>query len=122
MDLFKSLEVCCIIAFFFEKYQSCIIRDVECIQEVNGKGYITGSSVIAYVSDEASVEYRYQLYVVVNTAENTMQLCAISLDTSAPDIYISQLDNMIKTGDAVVYASLKDFSEEDQLIFEDMLQ
>lgn len=58
----------------------------------------------------------------LNTIENIMLLCTILLETSAPEIYISQLDNMIKAGNAVVYASLKDFSEEDQLIFEDMLQ
>ncbi len=112
------------LCFFSEKYQSCIIRDVEHTQELKGKAYITGSSEIVYVSDDASVEYSYsyQLYVVVNTTENTMQLCAISLDTSAPEIYISYLDEMIKSGKAVVYADLKDFSEEDRLIFEEMLQ
>lgn len=110
------------LCFFSEKYQSCIIRDVEHAQELKGKAYITGSSEIVYVSDDASVEYSYsyQLYVVVNTTENTMQLCAISLDTSAPEIYISYLDEMIKSGKAVVYAGLKDFSEEDRLVFQNM--
>ncbi len=113
-----------ILVFFSEKYQSNIIRDVEHTQELEGKAYITGSSGIVYVSDDASVEhsYSYQLYVVVNTTENTMQLCAIPLDASAPEIYISHLDEMMKDGSAVVYAGLEDFSEEDRLIFEEMLQ
>ncbi len=110
------------LCFFSEEYQSCIIRDVEHAQELKGKAYITGSSGTTYVSDDASVEYisSYQLYVVVNTTENTMQLCAIPLDTSAPEIYISYLDEMIKSGKAVVYAGLKDFSEEDRLVFQNM--
>lgn len=108
--------------FFSEKYQCGIIDDVERVQELKGKAYITGSSGTTYVSDDASVEYisSYQLYVVVNTTENTMQLCAIPLDTSAPEIYISYLDEMIKAGKAVVYAGLKDFSEEDRLVFQNM--
>lgn len=92
------------------------------MQETNGKAYITGFTVLEYGSAGAPVEYNYQLYVVVNTINNTMQLCAILPDSSAPEIYISQLDDMIKNGDAIVLTSLTDFSKEDQLVFNRMQQ
>lgn len=110
------------ISLFSEKYLSCIIRDVNHVQETKGKAYITGYTVLEYSSDGAPVEYNYELYVVVNTDNNTMQLCAIPPDSSAPEIFISQLDDMIENGDVIVHASLMDFFEEDQLVFRSMQQ
>ncbi len=99
---------------YSEKYSSCIINNVESVHERRGKAYIVGTDTI----NAGSVVYR--LYAVIDTSENTIQLCIIPPDSTAPDLHIYCLDEMVTNGDAVVYASLDDFSEEDRLVFQNM--
>lgn len=97
---------------YSEKYSSCIINNVESVHERRGKAYIAGTDTI----NAGSAVYR--LYAVIDTSENTLQLCIIPPDSAAPDLRISRLDEMVTNGDAVVFTSLDDFSEEDRLVFQ----
>lgn len=96
-----------------EKYNSCMIDNVEFVHQRRGRAYIAGSTAGA-----GSAQYR--LYAVINTSENTIRLCILPPDSAAPDLHIYRLDEMVANGDAIVCKSLDDFSEEDRLVFQGM--
>lgn len=92
-----------------EKYNSSMIDNVEFAHQRRGKAYVAGAG---------SAQYR--LYAVIDTSENTIQLCIIPPDSAAPDLQIYRLDEMAANRDAVVCTSLDDFSEEDRLVFQNI--
>jgi len=94
---------------FSEKYNNCLIDNVEFVRRHRGKAYVTGTGLA-----------KYQMCAVIDTAANTIQLCAILPDPAVPNLHILRLDEMVANGDAVIYTSLDDFSEEDRLVFQKM--
>ncbi len=97
-----------------EKYNSSMIDNVEFVHERRGKAYIAGTDSVSAGSAE------YRLYAVIDTSENTLQLCIIPPDSAAPDLHIYRLDEMVTNGDVIVFTSLDDFPEEDRLVFQNM--
>lgn len=107
---------------FNEKYGSCIIGQVQDVYEVGDKVYVIGSTVHGYVSDGEDVEWHDMIYAVIKLSDNTMQLFAMTEDTSKHDVYIYRLEEMLKNNDVQWISEFLDFDESDQIIFEKMIR
>lgn len=104
------------------KYHTGIIDQVNQIKQTTDKVYIIGSEVQGYIADGEPVECGYTIYIVISLCDNRMQFFAVSEDPSAPDFYIRWLDEMIENNEAQRLDKFTDFSDADQMEFNELLR
>ena len=102
------------------EYRTRIIPYVEQFCLTKERAYIIGNCSRNVVDGENVIKYTYELYVAIELRTNQLTLCVIPNSSSAPDMDIAYLDEMIKNGDLRLVSQLTDFSEADQSVFEEL--
>lgn len=104
------------------KYHTGIIDQVNQIKQTTDKVYVIGSEVWEIEVDGETVECCYTIYVVISLCDNTMQICIVPEYPFAPDVHIHRMKKMIENNDAQRLDKFTDFSDADQMEFNELLR
>ena len=95
-------------------YNSCLIEQVDDVLVRSGKVYVLGSVPLLEEAQETS------LLAVINLKTNQIALCFLPQNYTTKLPFIPCLDEMLENKDAILLNQFSDFSEEDQMVFQEM--
>ena len=98
----------------FEKYNTILLDNVEEYLKIDEKVYLYGYIEKGYAKDP----WKYHVFLVLNIQNNTFELCAETQDE--PQYYFTYRDEIIASGEGLLYDTLESFPQEYIAVFRDM--